>query len=193
MNICVFGAASSTIDDEYKITVEKMSERLAQKGHSLVFGAGGNGLMGAAARGFKKGNGKVTGVIPHFFKEADIELIYDNCDELIFTDTMRERKATMEDKADAFVIVPGGIGTFEEFFEVLTLKQLGRHTKPIVIFSISDYYKSLEKALDTGVEENFVCETVKDLYGYVTTIDDLINYLDENKQQNYSVKDLKNG
>lgn len=193
MNICVFGAASSVIDDMYIKAIEEMGECLAKKGHALVFGAGGQGLMGAAARGFKKGNGKITGVIPHFFKEADIELIYNECDDLIFTDTMRERKAKMEDEADAFVIVPGGIGTFEEFFEVLTLKQLGRHNKPIVIYSVNDYYRSLEATLDNSVEEKFIYETVKDLYGYVTSLDSLVAYLEENKQFNYTVKDLKNG
>ena len=109
MNICVFGAASSEIDQKYIEDVELMAETLAKNGHSLVFGAGGQGLMGAAARGFKKGGAKITGVIPTFFKEAQVEAIYEECDELIYTDTMRERKAIMEDNADAFVIVPGGI------------------------------------------------------------------------------------
>ena len=81
--------------------------------------------MGAAARGMKAGGGKITGVIPNFFREETIEEIYSECDEIIFTDTMQERKKTMEDRADAFIVVPGGIGTFEEMFEVLTLKQLG--------------------------------------------------------------------
>ena len=124
MRICVFGAASPTIDPEYIKRVEELGRELARRGHSLVFGAGANGLMGAAARGVHEGGGRVLGVIAKFFDEEDVEAIYDKCDELIFTDTMRQRKETMENNADAFIVVPGGIGTFEEHFEILTSKQL---------------------------------------------------------------------
>ena len=191
MNICVFGAASRLIDDEYIKAVEIMGEELAKRGHNLVFGAGGQGLMGAAARGFKKGGASIVGVIPEFFKIADVEPIYDECDELIFTDTMHERKATMEDRADAFVVVPGGIGTFEELFEVLTLKQLGRHKKPIAIYNLNGYYDPMQAMLNNSVKEKFVNETCKTIYKYASDLDDLMNYLDENKQYNYSMDDLK--
>lgn len=191
MNICVFGAASRLIDDEYIKAVELMGEELAKRGHNLVFGAGGQGLMGAAARGFKKGGASIVGVIPEFFKIADVEPIYDECDELIFTDTMHERKAAMEDRADAFVVVPGGIGTFEELFEVLTLKQLGRHKKPIAIYNLNGYYDPMQAMLNNSVKEKFVNETCKTIYKYASDLDDLMNYLDENKQYNYSMDDLK--
>ena len=137
MKICVFGAASNEIDKQYIDRVEEVCKALGERGHELVFGAGANGLMGAAARGMKAGGGKITGVIPEFFRAETIEEIYSECDELIFTETMQERKKTMEDHADAFIVVPGGIGTFEEMFEVLTLKQLGRHSKPIVFYNIA--------------------------------------------------------
>ena len=191
MNICVFGAASKLIDDEYVKAVEIMGERLAKKGHNLVFGAGAQGLMGAAARGFKKGGAKIIGVIPEFFKAVDVEPIYNKCDELIFTDTMRKRKAIMEERADAFVIVPGGIGTFEELFEVLTLKQLGRHKKPIAIYNLNGYYDSMEAMLNNSVDEKFVNETCKTLYKYAIDLDDLIKYIDENKHYDYSIEELK--
>ena len=93
------------------------------------------GLMGAAARGVKSGGGYILGVIPKFFDEERVEAICDFCDELIQPDTMRQRKQLMEDNADAFIIVPGGIGTYEEFFEILTLKQLCRHNKPIALYN----------------------------------------------------------
>ncbi len=191
MNICVFGAASRLIDDEYVNAVEIMGEELAKNGHNLVFGAGGQGLMGAAARGFKRGGAKIVGVIPEFFKIADVEPIYDKCDELIFTDTMHERKATMEDRADAFVVVPGGIGTFEELFEVLTLKQLGRHKKPIAIYNFNGYYDSMQAMLNNSVNEKFVNETCKAIYKYASNLDDLMAYIAENKQYNYSMDELK--
>lgn len=191
MNICVFGAASNEIDKKYMDDIEIMAEKLAKDGHHLVFGAGGQGLMGAAARGFKKGGAKITGVIPTFFKEAEIEAIYDECDELIYTDTMRERKAVMEDKADAFVIVPGGIGTFEELFEVLTLKQLGRHSKPIAIYNCKGYYDKMEAMLNTSIEEGFVRHTCKEIYSYVNNVNELIRYINDSNHCDYTVSELK--
>lgn len=193
MNICVFGAASSEIDDKYIKAVELMGETLAKAGHNLVFGAGGQGLMGAAARGFKKGNAKLVGVIPEFFKDADIEAIYEECDELIYTDSMRERKAKMEELADAFIIVPGGIGTFEELFEVLTLKQLGRHKKAIVIYNVDGYYDSMESMLDHSIDEHFVRENCKMLYSVFADLQSMIDYLEADIQVDFTVKQLKDG
>lgn len=193
MNICVFGAASSEIDDKYIKAVEIMGESLAKAGHNLVFGAGGQGLMGAAARGFKKGKSNITGIIPEFFKDANIEAIYEYCDELIYTDTMRERKAKMEDMADAFIIVPGGIGTFEEFFEVLTLKQLGRHKKTIAIYNIDGYYDAMEAMLERSVNEHFIRENCQLLYSCFSDLQSMIDYLEADIQIDFSVKQLKDG
>lgn len=192
MRICIFGAASDEISKEYVQAVEELGESLAKRGHGLVFGAGGSGLMGAAARGFKKGNGNIIGVIPDFFKEFNIELIYDKCDELVYTETMRERKAKMEEEADAFIIVPGGIGTFEEFYEVLTLKQLGRHDKPIALYNINDYYESTKIMLEYSVNEGFVNENCKYLYGYFSNADEMIDYIEANKKYDFTVNELKN-
>lgn len=193
MNICVFGAASSEIDKKYMDAVENLCEMLAVDGNDLVFGAGGQGLMGAAARGFKKGGAHIVGVIPEFFKEANIEAIYDKCDELIYTESMRERKATMEEKADAFLVVPGGIGTFEEMFEVLTLKQLGRHNKPIVIYNYMGYYNDLQALIDYSISEDFIREACKTLYGFTDDEKEIVKYLNEDKPSHLSVKQLKDG
>ena len=106
MKICIYGAASPTIDRFYIQKVEELGKILAERGHSLVFGGGGNGLMGAAARGFRDGKGKIVGVIPKFFDEEGVEAICDFCDDLIFTENMRERKQIMEDNSDAFIVVP---------------------------------------------------------------------------------------
>ncbi|MDE6156316.1 MAG: TIGR00730 family Rossman fold protein, partial [Eubacterium sp.] len=186
-------AASSEIDEKYVTAVEKMGEELAQRGHNLVFGAGGQGLMGAAARGFKKGKAHIIGVIPEFFKEAEVEVIYEECDELIYTDTMRERKAKMEDLADAFIIVPGGIGTFEELFEVLTLKQLGRHKKAIALYNVDGYYDSMESMLEHSIDEHFVRENCKMLYSIFSDLQSMIDYLEADIQIDFTVKQLKNG
>ena len=127
MRVCVYGSASDNIEEKYKQKTFELGKELAKRGHSLIFGAGSEGLMGAAARGFKAGGGHVHGVIPKFFEEGGYEAIFYEADEITYTETMAERKAKMEDGCKAFIIVPGGIGTFEEFFQVFTLKQRGRH------------------------------------------------------------------
>lgn len=193
MNICVFGAASFEIDEKYIKAVEELGEMMAKRGHGLVFGAGGNGLMGAAARGVRRQNGKIFGVIPTFFRDETIEAIYDQCDQLIFTETMAQRKTKMEDLADAFLIVPGGIGTFEEFFQVLTLKQLGRHTKPIAIYNIDGYYDKLEDFLDFSINQEFINDNCKQLYGIDGDPLKVIKYIENDKQIKYDVHEMKKG
>ena len=191
MKICLFGAASSLIDNVYINEVERLGETLAKRGHSLVFGAGGTGMMGAAARGIKNGGGKVLGVIPYFFRDEAVEVIYDDCDDLIYTDSMHERKKIMEDKAEAFIITPGGIGTYEEFFEVLTLKQLGRHKKPIAIYNINGYFDALRNMLRTAIDEKFLNEECKTLYRFSADPDELFDYIESEDLVEYNLLKLK--
>lgn len=193
MKICVFGAASAHIDDIYIQKVEQLGYEMAKRGHSLVFGAGATGLMGAAARGVKRGGGEIVGVIPNFFKEEGVEQIYDECDEIIYTDTMAERKKKMEDEAEAFIIVPGGIGTFEEFFEVLTLKQLGRHEKAIVIYNIENYYDDLEKFMQTVTSRKFITFKCYEMYNYFNDSKSILDYLESYKPTGVGWKKLKIG
>lgn len=191
MRICIFGAASDLIDNKYVERVEALALKLAERGHDLVFGAGANGLMGAAARGFTKGGGKITGIIPSFFLEDTVEPIYDKCDELIYTDTMNERKEGMEDIADAFIIVPGGIGTLEEMFEVITLKQLCQHKKPIAFYNIFNYYDKLMEFMVFSEKEKFIREGCYNLYISTENDDELIDYLEDDKPFELTLKDLK--
>ena len=193
MRICVFGAASPTIDGEYIQQVEKLGEEMGRRGHSLVFGGGENGLMGAVARGVHKGGGRVLGVIPKFFKEESVEAVYALSDELIMPDTMRERKQIMEDNADAFIIVPGGIGTFEEFFEILTLKQLCRHNKPIAIYNIKGYYNEIFHAIEQATAKNFIRGGCMDLFRIGDDVDTLLSYIESPDTQMRTVKELKDG
>ena len=193
MRICVYGAASPTIDPKYMELVETMGRELAKRGHSLVFGGGGNGLMGAAARGFKSAGGYILGVIPKFFDEEDVEAICDFCDELIQPDTMRQRKQLMEDNADAFIVVPGGIGTFEEFFEILTLKQLCRHNKPIALYNLMGYYDDINNVLDQAMKKNFIRDNCKELYYTTDDIEELFRYIEEPVEKIRTIKELKGG
>ena len=192
MKICIFGAASAQIDRCYVEAVEDLAEKMAKRGHSLVFGAGGSGLMGAAARGTKRGGGYIHGVIPKFFRDERLESIYDQCDELTFTDTMAERKTTMEDDCDAFIIVPGGIGTLEEFYEVITLKQLGRHHKAIAFYNLNGYYDTLEKFMHEMSEKKFMAAACHEMYRIFTDAEELFAYLETYVPDVTSARVLKN-
>lgn len=191
MRICIFGASSAHIDEFYIKAVEDLAEKMARRGHSLVFGAGATGAMGAAARGTKRGGGYIHGVIPEFFREEGVEKIYTECDELTYTKTMAERKTLMEDDAEAFIIVPGGIGTLEEFYEVLTLKQLGRHNKAMAIYNLNGYFNSLEAFMHEMSQKNFMAEVCLDMYKYFTDADKLLDYIEEYEPLKTSWRRLK--
>lgn len=193
MRICVYGAASPTIDKMYLDRVESFGKNMAARGHSLVFGGGANGLMGAVARGVRSAGGYIVGVIPKFFGEETVEAVCTVCDELIEPETMRERKQIMEDHADAFVVVPGGIGTFEEFFEILTLKQLCRHNKPIVVYNLNGYYNEMLVMLQAAVEKNFLKVNCMELFQVTEEEETLFSYLESPQEPNRNVKELKNG
>lgn len=154
MTICVYGAASSTIDNIYITQSELLGKELGKRGITMVFGGGGNGVMGASARGVYSENGKIIGVVPSFFNVDGV--LFDHCTEIIYTETMRQRKQTMEDLSDAFIVAPGGIGTFDEFFEILTLQNLGRHTKPIVLYNVNGFYDGMIDVLKKYADMNFI-------------------------------------
>ena len=150
-------------------------------------------MMGAVARGVKRENKHITGVIPEFFKEERIEHIYMECDELIYTETMAQRKTRMEDLADAFIVVPGGVGTFEEMFEIITLKQLGRHTKPIALYDINGYYDKLEDFLAHSQAQKFIREECSLLYFVSDDAKEILDYIENDKRIKMDVHELKNG
>ena len=164
---CVYGGASEKISDKYKNAVKELGRIIVKNGFSLVYGAGASGCMGAVADGIKEENGFVLGVSPTFISE--FEEIFD-CDDKVMVDTMSERKIIMEKYADMFIIVPGGIGTMDEFFQVLTLKYLRRIDTPIVILNIDGFYNSLLKLIDDLINYGAV---VKEIYSMFDVIDDV--------------------
>lgn len=180
MNICVYGAASEAIDKSFINAGEELGEKIAKHGHSLVYGAGATGMMGAVSRGVEKENGSVTGVVPEFFTNE--EVLNTDCTKLIRTKTMRERKQIMEDLSDAFIVSPGGIGTFEEFLEILTLKQLNRHNKPIVLFNINGYYNGMISMLDEAINGNFINKECKEMYPAFESADEVLDYIENYKK-----------
>ena len=176
MNICVYGAASDNIDPAFISAAEKLGELIAQNGHTLVFGGGATGVMGACVRGVVAKNGRSIGVAPKFFDEPGI--LYKGCTEFKFTETMRERKQLMEDLADAFVVAPGGIGTYEEFVEILTLKQLGRHNKPIAMLNTSGYYEPMNALMKNTVDRGFMKAQCLELYKSLDTAQAILDYIE---------------
>lgn len=193
MKICIYGAASPTIDKEYIEKTEELGKLIALRGHSLVFGGGKNGLMGAAARGVHDNGGKILGVIPTFFIEQSAEILYKHCDKVIETETMRERKQIMEENADAFIVVPGGIGTYEEFFEILTSKQLCRHNKPIAIYNVLGFYDEIDSAMRNAIKKGFIKELCLDLYMMSDNPYEILKYIETPVTSSRTLKDLKEG
>ncbi|WP_316608851.1 TIGR00730 family Rossman fold protein [uncultured Ruminococcus sp.] len=189
MKICVYGAASNAIGKTFLDAGHELGEKLAKRGHSLVFGGGSSGMMGAVARGTHDGGGHITGIAPSFFNVDGI--LYPLCDEIIYTDTMRRRKQKMEEMSDGFIVSPGGIGTFEEFFEILTLKQLGRLSKPIAILNTDGYYDSLLEMLRHTAETNFMSEKNFALFFVSDDIDKVIDYIENPTEIGFDVKELR--
>ena len=177
MNICLFGAASALIDTEYMKAVEELGEMMAKKGHTMIYGGGATGLMGAAAGMSRVPGRKIIGIAPKFFNTEGI--LYKQCSEMIFTETMRERKALMEEKADVFLMVPGGTGTFEEFFEVLTLNQLGQMHKPIAVYNINGYFNDLYELLEHMVKTGFTQREVLDMFKFYENAEEMLSDLEK--------------
>lgn len=191
MRICVYGAASSEIDKRFIETGEELGRKIAEHGHTLVFGAGRGGMMGAVARGSVEKEGEILGISPKFFEENNAEVYFLECTEFIQTETMRERKQLLEKNSDAFVMVPGGIGTFDEFFEILTLKQLGRHTKAIVVFNIDGYYDDLLAMINRSIKQKFITDYCLDLFKVTTTVEETLDYIETYDPKTIDVSKFK--
>ena len=165
-SVCVFCGSKIGSDPAYEEAAIRLGKIFVEKGISLIYGGGGLGLMGAIASAVIEEGGDVVGVIPSFLKEREGGALAGS--QLIVTDTMHERKKNMFERSDAFVILPGGIGTLEETFEIATWKQLQLHTKPIVALSINDYWRGLSAILDDMILGGFAYPKIKEL---ITVVD----------------------
>ena len=145
-SVLVYGSASTDIDPRFIALGHEMGRRIAQAGCDLVYGGGSLGMMGASADGALAAGGTVTGIIPQFMKDA--EAMHKGVTDLKVVDDMHTRKRMMFDAADAIIALPGGYGTVEELFEVMTWKQVGRHNKPIVIVNLLDYWQPMLDFID---------------------------------------------
>lgn len=145
-SICVFCGSSTTVDDDLLELARRLGTELAGRGHTLVSGGGRVGMMGAVTMAARTAGGRTLGVIPAVLSGREIADV--DSTELVVTDTMAERKTTMLDRADAFIALPGGLGTLDELFEVWTLASLGLHDKPIVLLDPDGFYAGLVSYLD---------------------------------------------
>ena len=161
-SITVYCASSTALDPEFHEPVRQIGALLVERDLRLIYGGGRVGLMGEVARAVREGGGHVTGIITQTLVE--LEQADDACDELVVVDTMRERKRLLTERGDAFLALPGGLGTYEELFEVLVGRQLGEHTKPIGLVNINGYYDPLVELIDHGVEHRFIRPAMRDLF-----------------------------
>jgi len=173
--ICVYMSSSDAVAPEYFAAAEELGALIGQGGHSLVYGGCRVGLMGAVARAVHKHGGKVCGIIPEAIHGRGLG--YQDAHELHVTDTMHERKKMMEDRADAFVALPGGFGTLEEMVQVINLKQLGYHTKPIVFINTNGFYEPLLRFFEHTIHNKFAKTEHQNLYEVVPTPSAVFDYL----------------
>lgn len=173
--ICVFCGSSYGTSPAYAATAKRMGELIAASGADLVFGGGNVGLMGEVARAARDGGAGVYGILPEFLRHLEPPLAAK--EEVVITPDLQTRKARMLSQSDAFVILPGGLGTLDEFFEVLTTAQLKVFAKPIVVVDVDGYYAPLKALLDRIVAQGFARKEIAALQHYVPTADQAMDTL----------------
>jgi uncharacterized protein (TIGR00730 family) len=167
-SVCVYCGSAGAVDERYRAAADELGRSVAAAGIKLVFGGGRIGLMGIAADAALAAGGQVIGVIPAALRDA--ELAHQGVSELVVVDTMHDRKRVMAERADAFAVLPGGIGTLDEAFEILTWRQLGLHDKPIFLVDVAGYWEPLRTLLDHIVEHRFATSLVPRLVEIVPSM-----------------------
>ncbi len=175
--LCVYCGSSKKLESRYYSAAEAVGKAMVANGWGLVYGGGNVGMMGSVAQAVKDAGGHVVGVIPEFMKER--ELAYHQADELITVHSMRERKRIMEERASAFLALPGGIGTLEELTEIMTLRYINRIDKPVVIFNQEGFYDDLLRFFERMTRERFKSEGLQALFGVASSVADIWPLLDE--------------
>lgn len=174
-SVTVYCSSSGALEPHFAHAARDLGATLAARGIALVYGGGAIGLMGECARAAKAGGGKVVGIITQKLK--DHEQAWDGCDELAVVATMQERRRMLMDRGDGYIVMPGGLGTYEEFFEVLVARQLGDHVKPIAIVNHGRYYDPLVAMIEHGIAHRFVRPAIRGVLSVVDTGHDAIEAL----------------
>lgn len=170
--ICVFCSSSEMIRRDYLELASDLGTEIAERGHSLVTGGGSVSMMGALARSVRAGGGYTIGVIPRVL--LDKEIADHDADELVVVETMRERKGVMDSRSDAFIALPGGIGTLEELFEVWTARTLGMHDKPVVVLDPDGLFGQLRGQLDTLVAQGFLRRAALEAMVWTSSVEEAV-------------------
>jgi len=173
--VAVFLSSAKRVDRVYFDAARDMGRAIARAGWTTVYGGNYIGPMAALADGAREQGGPVIGITPRLFVDQGVADTL--CDELIVTDSMRERKHLLEHRADAFITLPGGLGTFEELLEIVVGRQLGLHHKPVIVLNLADYYTPLLAMFDRGVEQHFVRAEARSLIQVATTVESAIDLI----------------
>ncbi|MDP9175151.1 MAG: TIGR00730 family Rossman fold protein [Planctomycetota bacterium] len=174
-NVTVYCSSSSKTAAIHRDAANALGQAIAKHGWGLVYGGNYLGLMGILADAVRAAGGKVIGITPQLFID---EGVGDHlCDELVITPTLRDRKHLLEQRGDALIALPGGLGTLEETFEVLVGKSLGLHQKPIVLLNIENYYRPLLEMIQHGIDQKFIKPTAQQLYFVADSVNASIDYL----------------
>ena len=170
-NVCVYCGSSSNVDEAFKEAATKLGKLIASEKWGVVYGGGRVGLMGLVADSALQNGAYVTGIIPSHIEEREVQ--HDELSELHVVDTMHVRKQMMVDRSQAFVILPGGLGTLDELFELLTWKQLGLHDKPIVIVNMNGYWQKMLDATQNIANEGFMRQEDLTMFTVVQRVDEV--------------------
>lgn len=173
--VTVFASSSERIDAAYRPLAAELGRRIAERGWDLVWGGGRYGLMGAVSQGARDAGGRTIGVILQEFIDKNVHC--ERANEMQSVDDMRLRKAGLAERGDAFVALPGGLGTLEEILEVLSFKQLGFHDRPVVFFDALGYWQPLLAALENGFSGGFIQDHYRGIYGVARTPAEVVDQI----------------
>jgi len=175
-SVCIYCGSSDAVDPRYKAEARQLGTLLGENHLRLVYGGGGVGLMGEAARGAYEAGGKVLGIMPQFLRSR--ERLFDEV-ETIIVQSMHERKMMMFEESDAFVVLPGGVGTLEEVIELLSWRRLDLHKKPIIFLNSGGFWQPFFDLVDFTVKANFTPEIFRNTYKSVDTVEEVLGAIEE--------------
>ena len=171
----MFCGSSQSVADCYKKVAIELGQEIGKRGIDLIYGGASIGLMGCVAHGVHEEKGKVIGILPEFFYTKEIG--YLEADELIVTQDMRERKAKMDERSDAFIVLPGGVGTLEEAIEILSMRQLKLTDKPLVFINTVGFFDKLNETICSMIEKKFAKENIRNLFAMTPDPQTALEYI----------------
>jgi len=174
-SLCIFCGSRNGNDPAFIEEAKTLARSMAQQGIELVYGGGSIGIMGIVAQEILDNGGRVTGVIPEFLQKHEVG--HSHLTELIITDSMHNRKRTMFERSDGFIVLPGGLGTLDETFEIMTWKQLRLHDKPIVVLDTKNYWQPFQDLVDATIASGFAHENARNLYSIAKTSDQVFEHI----------------